>query len=64
MAHGPLVLYWKATAVAQMVRAFASHAEDLVFESQPRQTKVVKTGSDSSSAKLLATGVSVMGLQR
>ena len=31
--------------VAHLVRAFASHAEDWVFESRPRQTKVVKTGS-------------------
>ena len=36
-------LQFKMTAsVAQSVRAFASQAEGLVFESQPRQTQVVK----------------------
>ena len=29
-----------------------------MFESQPRQTKVLKTGSDSSTAKRSAIGVS------
>ena len=33
-----------------VVKAFASQAEGWVFESQLRQTKVVKTGSDSSTA--------------
>ena len=33
----------------------------LVFESQPRETLVVKTGSDSSSTKCSAAGVSVTG---
>ena len=33
-------------AVAQWVRALAPEAEGWVFESQPRQTQVVKTGSD------------------
>ena len=28
-----------------------------MFESQPQQTEVVKTGSDSSTAKRSATGV-------
>ena len=37
-------------AVAQRVRAFATQAEGWVFESHPRQTQVVKTGSDSSTA--------------
>ena len=34
-------------AVAQWVRVFAPQAEGWVFESQQRQTQVVKTGSDS-----------------
>ena len=45
--------------VAQSVRAFPSHAEGCVFESQLLQTEVVKTGSDRSSAKRSALGVSV-----
>ena len=40
-----------AAAMAQWVKAFAPQAEGLVFEFQPRQTLVVKTGSDSSTAK-------------
>ena len=35
-----------------------------VFESQPRQTKVVKTGTDISTAKHSAIGVSVTGARR
>ena len=46
-------------AVAQWVRAFASQADGWVFESQPRQTQVVKTGSAKRSA--LYEGVSVTG---
>ena len=49
------------TAVAHTFRAFASHAEGWVFKSQ---TSVIKTGSDSSAANSLATGVSVTGLRR
>ena len=37
----------------------ALQAEGWVFESQPRQTKVVKTGSDSSTVKLSSIGVRV-----
>ena len=48
----------------QSVRAFASHAEGLAFESELRQTYVVKTGSDISAAKRSATGVSVAGPRR
>ena len=40
-----------AAAVAQWVRPFAPEAEGWVFKSQPRQTQVVKTSSDSSTAK-------------
>ena len=48
-----------AAAVAQWVRAFTPQAEDWVFESQPRRTHVVKTGSDSSTDERSALGVSV-----
>ena len=47
------------TAVVQWARAFTFQAEGWVFESQPQKTEVVKTGSDSSTAKRSATGVSV-----
>ena len=49
---------------AQWVRTFTPQAEGWVFESQPRQTQVVKTGSDSSTAKRSALGVSVTGPRR
>ena len=48
-------------AVEQSVRAFASQAEGLVFESQPRQTQGVEIGSDSSTAKRSAADVRVAG---
>ena len=51
-------------AVAQWVRVFAPKAEGWVFESQQRQTQVVKTGSDSSTAKRSAIGMSVTGPRR
>ena len=54
--------FHKTTAMAQWVRAFALQAEGLVFESLLRQTLVVKTGSDSSTAKRSADDVSVTGL--
>ena len=44
--------------VAQWVREIAS---DAVFESLPRQTQVVKTGGDSSTAKRSTIGVDVKG---
>ena len=40
-----------AAAVAQWVRVSPPQAEGWVFESHSRQTLVVKTGSDSSTAK-------------
>ena len=52
------------TAVAQWARAFAPQAEGWVFESQPRQTLVVKTGSDSSTAKRPPIDMNVMGPRR
>ena len=51
-------------AVAQSVRAFISHAEGWFFKSRPRQTLVVKTGSDGSTAKRSSTGASVTGPRR
>ena len=54
----------ETAVVAQSVRAFVSHAEGWVFESQQRQSQVVKTGSDSSTAKRSAVGVSTTGPQR
>ena len=56
--------YQGTAAVAPWVRAFASQAEGWVFEPQPRQTQVVKTGSDISTAKLLAIGVSFTSPRR
>ena len=50
--------------MAQWVRALAAQAEGLVFESQPQQIYVVKTGNDSFTAKRSAKGVSVMGPRR
>ena len=48
-----------AAVVAQWVRVFTPQAEGRVFESQPRQIQVVKTGtgSDSSAAKRSALRV-------
>ena len=54
----------EAAAKAQSVRAFAPQAKGWVFVFQPRQTLVVKTGSDSSTAKRSVIRVSVMGPRR
>ena len=51
-------------AFAQWDRALAPQADGWVFESQPRQTLVIERGSDSSTAKRLAIGVSVTGPRR
>ena len=48
-------------ALAQWVRTLAPQAEGRVFESLPRQTKVVKTGSNSFTANRSAVGASVTG---
>ena len=57
--------YLRVTAaVAQLVRTLATQAEGWVFESQPRQTEVVKTYSDSSTAKRSELGVSATGHRR
>ena len=53
-----------AAAVAQWVRTFTPQAEGWVFEFQPQQTYVVKTDSDSSTAKRSPIGVSVTGPRR
>ena len=53
-----------ALAFAQWDRALAPQADGWVFESQPRQTLVIERGSDSSTAKRLAIGVSVTGSRR
>ena len=50
-----------AAWVAQRVKAFTSQEEDWLFESHPRQTYVVKTGSDISTAKRSSIGVCVTG---
>ena len=47
----PSLLWFGNTAVAQWVRTLAPQAEGWVFESQPRKTYVIITGSDSSTAK-------------
>ena len=52
---------FKAAVVVQWIRAFVQQAEDWVFKSQPRQTLVVKTGSDRSAVNRLALGVGVTG---
>ena len=47
-----------------MVRVLVRQGEGRVIESQPRQTFVVKTGSDSFTAKRSTIGVSVKGPRR
>ena len=47
----------EAMAMVQWVRVFTLQVEGWVFESQPWQTSVIKTGSDSS--KCSAIGASV-----
>ena len=50
--------------VAQWVKAFAQQAEGWEFESQSRQTQVVKRFGDSSTDKSLAIGMRVTGPRR
>ena len=54
----------ETAAVAQSNSAFAPEAEGWVFESQSRQTEVVITGSDISTGKRSAIGVSVTGSRK
>ena len=42
-------------------REFTLHAEGRVFESRPRQIRVVKIGRASSTVKCSARGVNVIG---
>ena len=51
----------KTASVAQWIRALVPKAEGWVFEYQPRQTLVVKTDDDSSTAKHSVIGVIVTG---
>ena len=51
----------QTVARAYWIRAFSPPAEGWVFESEPRQTQVIKTGSDNSTAKRSAIGASVTG---
>ena len=46
----------KNKRITAVVAQWIPQAEGMVFESQPRQTLVVKTGSDNSTAKRLAIG--------
>ena len=54
----------RTATVAQWVRALAPKFEGWEFESQPRQTNVVRTGSGSSTAKRSEIGVRVTGSRR
>ena len=56
-----VTLYSLAAALAPSVRAFAPQAEIWVFESQPRPTLVVKSGSYRSTAKRLSIDASFTG---
>lgn len=49
----------RAADLAQSVNVFALYAGCSVFESQPRHTLVVKTGSDNSTSIPLGTGTNV-----
>ena len=50
--------------VSQWVRAFTPQADGWMFEPQPRQTLVVKTGSDKSTAKRPAVGCMAMSASK
>ena len=54
----------QAATMAQWVRAFVLQGDGWVFESQARQTLVVKIGSDSFIAKRSAIGIGVAGRLR
>ena len=59
-----LIQEYVTAAVVQWVRAVAPKAAGWVFESQPQQTLVIKTGNDSSTAKHATIGASVTGPRR
>ena len=54
----------ETAAVAQWVSALAPQREGRVFESHPRETYDIKTGSDSSTAIRSTIGVSFTGPRR
>ena len=56
--------YPGTAALAQWVRPFAPQAEIWVFESQPRETQVVRKGTDTSTAERSTVGVNVTGPRR
>ena len=60
----PNITVYITAVMAQSVKAFTSQAEGWVFESKPRQTLVIKTGSNGSAAKYFAKGDSVMRPRR
>ena len=47
--------------MVQWIRALAPQAEGWVLESRPRQTLVIKTGSDSFTAERWEIGMNVLG---
>ena len=57
ISHDFGLIYRRMEPVALWVRAFALKADGWMFEYQPRQTLVVKTGSDSSTAEDSITSV-------
>ena len=61
------MLYLGLVAIAmvgQLVRAFASHAEDQMFEFRSPPTKVIKTVSNRLTAERSAVDVKVKSLRR
>ena len=58
---GPTILFVCIYGLKAKVFFYLAAVVSLEFESQPRQTLVITTGSDSSSAKRSALGVSVTG---
>ena len=58
---GSLLLYEPRQWGSQLERTFVPKVEGWVLKSKLRQTKVVETGSDSSTAERSAKGVSVKG---
>lgn len=47
--------------VLESVKELTLHDEDWVYESEPRQTYVLKTGKDSSTAKRSSEGINYTG---
>ena len=59
--HSILIQALSCDHVLESVKALTLHAEDWVYESEPRQTYVLKTGKDSSTAKRSSEGISYTG---